>query len=113
MNSNNNNNHNNNNTGVTLVDVRKHALEAINELKTGQMDVKTAKEIREFLNVIIDTGKTQVDFLNAIPLKLREKMGEENIKAIAGTLQDNDAELDKSLKEIEEKRSKPYNLKGK
>lgn len=103
------NNNNNNNTGVTLVDVRKHALEAINELKAGEMDVKTAKEIREFLNVIIDTGKTQVDFLNAIPLKLREKMGEENIKAIAGTLQDRDAELDQTLNEIEQK-NKSYDL---
>jgi len=97
------------NSGITLVDVRNHALEAIKDLKSGQMDLKTAKEIREFLKVIIDTGKTQVDFLNAMPKTIKDRLGEDDLKAIAGTLKDRDAELDKSLTEIEKKNDE-YNL---
>jgi hypothetical protein len=97
------------NTGITLTDVRQQALDAIKELKKGDIDVKTAKEIRELLSVIVDTGKTQVDFINAIPDSLLEEMGEENIKAIAGTLKDRDAELDKTLTEIEKNQS-TYNF---
>ncbi|MFW5758392.1 MAG: hypothetical protein ACOCYO_06900 [Bacteroidota bacterium] len=100
---------NNNNTGITLVDVRQQALDAIKELKSGEMDIKTAKEIREFLKVIIDMGKTQVDFLNAIPSKIKERMDENQIKAIAGTLKDRDAELDETLYEIEQK-NKTYKI---
>jgi len=100
---------NNNNTGITLVDVRQQALNSIKELKSGEMDVKTAREIREFLKVIVDTGKTQVDFLNAIPDAIKEKMGEEQIQAMAGTLKDRDAELDETLHEIEQK-NKTYKI---
>jgi len=104
---------NNNNQQITLTDVRQQALEAIQSLKQGEMDVKTAKEIRELLNVIVDTGKTQVDFLNAIPVSVREQMGEENIKQLAGTLKDKDEELNETLQEIESNRKKTYNLTSK
>ena len=90
------------NTGVTLTDVRNEALSAISELKSGKLNVQTAKEIREFLKVIIDTGKTQIEFLNAIPNSLKEKMNEDSIKAIAGTLRDRDAEYDKTIEEVEQ-----------
>ncbi len=92
-------------TGITLTDVRTEAFEAINKLKNKEMDVKTAGEIRNLLNVVIDTAKTQVEFLKAIPNSLKERMNEESIKAIAGTLRDRDAELDESLDRIEHARN--------
>jgi hypothetical protein len=88
------------NSGITLVDVRNEAFEAIKLIKAGKMDVKTAGEIRNLLNTVIDTAKTQVEFLKAIPHSIKEKMDQDSIKAIAGTLKDRDAELDQSLNTI-------------
>ncbi len=89
------------NTGITLVDVRSQAMDTIKELKAGKLDVKTAREIKGLLDVVIDTAKTQVDFINALPESIKESMNETTIKAIAGTLRDRDAELDESLATIE------------
>jgi hypothetical protein len=89
------------NTGITLVDVREEAMATIQKLKSNEMDVKTAGEIRNLLATIIDTAKVQVSFMNALPNSVKEQMSEESIKAIAGTLKDRDAELDLSLSEIE------------
>ncbi len=94
------------NTGITLIDVRIEAMDAIQKLKSKELDVKTAAEIRNLLGTIIDTAKTQVEFLKAIPVTVREQMSEDNIKAIAGTLRDRDAELDNSLNEIENNQKK-------
>lgn len=91
----------NNNSGITLTDVRSEAMEAIQKLKKGEMDIKTASEIRNLLGTIIDTAKTQVEFLKAIPNSVKEQLSSDSVKAIAGTLRDRDAELDISLKEIE------------
>ena len=74
------------NTEITLLEVRKEAMEAIQQLKNNKMDVQTASEIRNLLGTIIDTAKVQVEFLKAIPASLKEKMSEETIKAISGTL---------------------------
>ena len=93
------------NTGITLTDVRQEAIDPIKALKDGKMDLKTAKEIREFLKVIVNTGKTQVDFLNAMPKTIKDSMNEDTIKAIAGTLQDRDADMDLTLKKINEERN--------
>lgn len=90
----------NNNSGITLIEVRNEAMATIEALKAKQMDVKTASEIRSLLGVIVDTAKAQVAFINAIPNSIKEKMNEDNIKAIAGTLKDRDAELDESLNYI-------------
>lgn len=92
------------NSGITLVDVRNEAFEAIQKLKSKDLDVKTAQEIRNLLGTVIDTAKTQVDFMRVIPQSIKEKMNEDTIKAIAGTLRDRDAELDSSLNEIEKKK---------
>lgn len=94
-----------NNTGITLVDVRDEAIDAIKKLKNKEMDVQTAREIRNLLDTIIDTGKTQVEFLKAVPNHIKEKMTQDNINAIAGTLRDRDAELDNTLTEIAEGRN--------
>lgn len=99
-------------TGITLSDVREEALSAIQKLKAGDMDTKTASEIRNLLNVIIDTGKTQVEFLKAIPEPIRQQMDKDSIKAIAGTLRDRDAELDETLTLIEKGRNS-YELSSK
>lgn len=93
------------NTGITLTDVRTEAFEAIQKLKSNEMDIKTAAEIRNLLTVVIDTAKTQVEFLKSIPNSVKEKMNEDSIKAIAGTLRDRDAELDQTLTEIEKKQN--------
>ena len=98
-----------NNTGITLTDVRKEALDTINKLKDGSMEVKTAAEIRNLLGTIIDTAKVQVEFLKSIPNSVKEKLDTDSIKAIAGTLRDRDAELDESMNEIERK-NKNVNL---
>lgn len=92
------------NTGITLTEVRSEAMDAIRKLKNNELDVKTASEIRNLLSVIIDTAKTQVEFLKAMPNSLKEQLDETAIKAIAGTLRDRDAELDETLSDIEEKR---------
>ena len=92
------------NTGITLIDVRNEAMKAIQELKNNKIDVKTASEIRNLLGIVIDTAKVQVEFLKSIPNSVKEKMSEESIKAIAGTLRDRDSELDQSLHEIEKKK---------
>lgn len=101
------------NSGITLVDVRHEALEAIRLLKEGKMEIKTASEIRNFLNTIIATAKTQVDFLNAIPKTAKDQLTTTEVKAIAGTLTDRDAEMDATMHEINERRSKPLELGSK
>ncbi len=101
-----------NNSGITLVDVRNQAFDTIKMLKEGKLDVKTAKEIKGLLDVVVDTAKTQVDFINALPQNLKEGMSEDSVKAIAGTLQDRDAELDKSLADIHKSRNS-YSMPGK
>ena len=82
-------------------------------------EIKQARLEEGFTNLII-TGKnhrfpkgnipakTQVEFLKAIPNKVKEQMNINEVKAIAGTLKDNDAELDVTLHEINEKKKKPY-----
>lgn len=67
-----------------MIDVRIEAMDAIKKLKSKEMDVKTASEIRNLLSVVIDTAKTQVEFMKSLPSSIKEKMSEETIKAIAG-----------------------------
>ena len=90
------------NSGITLVDVRSEALDAIRRLKQGELDIKQAQSIKGLLDTIVDTAKTQVEFLKALPNNVKEKMEIVEVKAIAGTLVDRDAELDMSLDEIKE-----------
>ena len=97
-----------NNSGITLVDVRMEALDAIRKLKSGEIDVKTAGAVKGLLDTVVDVAKTQVEFIKAIPDPIKEQMGANDIKAIAGTLQDRDADLDLSLKQIEEGNKKAY-----
>ena len=97
-----------NNTGITLIDVRSEAMSAIAALKSGGMDVKTAAEIRNLLNTVIDTAKCQVEFIKALPETVKQQMTPVEVKAIAGTLKDRDAEIEPVLHQIEENRKKPY-----
>jgi len=100
----------NNNSGITLVDVRKVAMTTIAQLRDKQMDVKTAGEIRNLLGVVVDTAKTQIEFLKSIPNSVKEKMTVNEVKAIAGTLVDRDVDLDLTLNEVNESQSKPIEL---
>jgi replicative DNA helicase len=101
-------NNKNVNSGLTLVDVRSVLMETINGLKDGSVDVKTASEIRNLSNSMIDIAKTQIEYLKAIPNSVKEQMSVNEVKAIAGTLIDRDAELDVTMKEISESQRKPY-----
>lgn len=104
------NNSPNINTGITLVDVRKEAMDAIRMLKNKEIDVKTAQEIKNLCNTVIDVAKVQVAYIQVIPKHISDKMSLNEVKAIAGTLIDRDAELDKSLKEINDNQHKPYEI---
>ena len=63
-----------NNTGITLVDVRKEAMDAIRKLKSGDIDVKTAGAIKDLLNTVVDTAKTQVAYIQSIPNTIKDQM---------------------------------------
>ena len=90
------------NSGITLTDVRSEAMSTIQLLKDKQMDVKTAGEIRNLLAVIVDTAKTQVSFIQALPNSVKEQLTVIEVKAIAGTLVDRDVDLDLTLNEVNE-----------
>jgi hypothetical protein len=89
------------------------AMETIQKLKKGEMDVRTASEIRNLCNTVIDVAKVQVEYLKALPNQVKEQITINEVKAIAGTLVDRDSELDQSLVEIEEakKQQKADDLK--
>lgn len=94
------------NTGLTLVDVRQAAMDAVKDIKAGKMDIKQAQMIKGLLDTVVDTAKTQVAFLQAIPNKVKESLTTDEVKAMAGTLQDRDADMDITMKQIEDSRSK-------
>lgn len=96
------------NTGITLVDVRAEAMDAIKQLKGRTMNLPTANSIKGLLDTIVSVAKTQVEFLKVLPPEVRNKLRTEEVKAIAGTLQDRDADLDLSLHEIKENQEKVY-----
>ena len=98
------------NSGITLTDVRAEAFDAIKKLKDGNMDVKTAQEIRGLLNTVIDTARTQVSFINALPDNVRSQLSADEVKAIAGTLTDRDAEMDITMRQIEKSQKRPYEI---
>jgi hypothetical protein len=98
----------NNNTGVTLVDVRTEAIDAIRKLKNKEIDIATANSVKGLLDTIVSVAKTQVEFLKVLPEGVKKQMGESDIKAIAGTLVDRDAELDKSLHDIQVSQNSTY-----
>ena len=92
----------NKNTGITLVDVRQEAMETIKLLREGKIDVKQASTIKDLCNTIIDVAKVQVEFIKAIPPQVKAEINKTEVKAMAGTLVDRDAELDIFLKQIED-----------
>jgi len=94
------------NTGITLTDVRHEAFDTIKALKEKRIDLKDAQVIKELLNTVIETAKTQVSFLNALPQHVKNNMSNDEAKAIAGTLVDRDAEMDITMSEIEKSQRK-------
>lgn len=89
-------------------DVRETALDAINKLKAGEMDVKTAQAIKGLLDTIVDTGKTQVEFLKAIPNSIKEQMDFVDITCLAAPLDSPALRIDKTMIEIEKRNREPY-----
>jgi hypothetical protein len=94
------------NTGITLTDVRHEAFETIKLLKEKKIDVRDAQVIKELLNSVIETAKTQVSFINALPPQVKNSMSTDEAKAIAGTLVDRDAEMDITMHQIEKSQRK-------
>lgn len=90
---------------VTFTEVRSEALDTIKLLKEGKIDVKQAQEVRGLLGTIIDTAKTEVDFIKAIPEDVKKQMSHEQLQSIASTVEDKDIALDKTLREIEQSRN--------
>lgn len=84
-----------------MVDVRGEAMDTIRKIKSKEIDLKEAREIKGLLDTIIDVAKTQVEFIKSIPDDMKRELKTEGIKAIAGTLKDRDAELDMTLEEID------------
>lgn len=99
------------NTGITLVDVRLEAMNIIQLLKEGKIDVKAAAISKDLLNTVVDTAKTQVEYIKALPKSAKDQMSVMEVKAIAGTLVDRDADLDISMSEIEGSRKRIYENK--
>lgn len=79
--------------GITLKDVRQEAFDAIRKLKAKEMDVQTARSIREMLQVVVDTAKTQIEFLKVIPDTIKDEITAADVNTIAGTLCDVDAKM--------------------
>ena len=89
-----------NNSGITLVDVRETAMDIINDLRNDKIDIKKATTVKGLLDTVIDTAKAQTEFLKTISPNVKDEMTKDEVKAIAGTLVDRDAELDKTLSEV-------------
>ncbi|MDR0874193.1 MAG: hypothetical protein LBN27_12135 [Prevotellaceae bacterium] len=96
------------NYGLTGVDIRREAMEAIQLLKQKKIDVREANAIKGLLDTQVDVAKTQVEYIKSIPATVREQMKITDVKAIAGTLIDRDAEIEATMAEIEEIRKLPY-----
>jgi len=96
------------NYGLTGVDIRREAMEAIQLLKQGKIDVKTAQAIKGLLDTNVDVAKTQVEYIKSLPTHIKDSMTLPEAKAIAGTLIDRDAEIETTMHEIEERRKLPY-----
>ena len=90
---------------VTFSEVRTEALDTIKMLKEGRIEVKQAQEIRGLLGTIIETAKTEVDFIKVIPDDVKRQMSETQLRAIAPTVEDKETALDESLRTIEHNRN--------
>lgn len=97
------------NSGLTLVDVRSVLMETIENLNSGKIDIEKAKVINELSASMINIAKTQVEYLKAIPNSVKEQMTTTEVKAIAGTLMDRDAEIEPVLIEVKENQKKGLN----
>lgn len=91
---------------ITLNDVNNEALETIRLLRTGAIDVRQATAVKGLLDTVVDTAKVQVEFIKTLSPETRQDLDE--IKVIAGTLRNPDAEMDKALKEVDERNKQPY-----
>lgn len=89
-------------------DVRETALDTVKKLQSGEMDVKTAQAIKGLLDTIIDSGKTQEEFLKAIPNCIKEQMKMTDIICLAAPLDSPDIRMDQTMQEIRERNSHPY-----
>lgn len=93
---------------ITLKDVRKTTFDIINSLRKGEIDIETAKAANSLIGSIIETAKTEVGFLNALPKHIKDSMDFEQAKQIGVGFKDKDIELNKTLEEIDMRNSRPY-----
>lgn len=97
------------NSEVTLIDVRKEAMDTINQLRSKTIDAKTANEIRNLLNTVIDTAKVQIDFIKVLPNSIKDKMTIEEIGSFIGKKEEEQT-IEETLAEIEAKRKSTYSI---
>lgn len=88
------------NQDITLLSVRKEAINTIEKLHKKEIDHKTAGEIRNLLNVIIDTARVQIEYIKTIPTSVKEKMTHAEIKQMVGVINDKDAEINETLAKL-------------
>jgi hypothetical protein len=91
---------------INLEEVKKEALNCINLLKNKKIDVKEAQEIRNLLNTIINVNKVQIEFIKSLSETNKENLDIKYIFELFGAKKQQT--LSETLKEIEERRSKPY-----
>ena len=85
---------------ITLLSVRREAVKTIDQLRKKEIDYKTAAEIRNLLNVIIDTAKVQIEFVKVLPSPLKDKMTHQDMKRMVCVVNDKDAEVDETLAKL-------------
>lgn len=85
---------------ITLLSVRKEALKTIEQLRSKEIDYKTAAEIRNLLNVIIDTAKVQIEFVRSLPNSVKENMTQADLKQLVCTVNDKDSEINETLAKL-------------
>ena len=88
---------------VTLKDVRANAMSLLKDLREGKIELDVAKAANSLLATIIDTAKTEVSYLNALPKQVKDSMNFEQVKQVGSSIKDADAELDESLASIKSK----------
>lgn len=74
-----------------IEDLRNHLFEAIEKLKDGDMTIETAKGIADIGRVIVDSAKTEVDFMRITRKKSNDFMPEESTSKFL------DDEIDKKI----------------
>ena len=88
----------------TLSDLNIEMFDTIKKLKNKEISVQDCKSIAEIGQVIVNSAKTQVDFLNVLTKSLnKEDINIETLKVYTGSFVSDGLDLEQTLKQIEDK----------